>query len=116
GLPRRNSEPPSVWWHGAGGRAFSPPLWRAHPLDLRYQPIAMIAVCGFRRVPWRTAEEEQSMNEMFAQGDLLIERVADVEPSGTVMAPDATGVCVLAEGELTGDRLAIYDRVTVCRD
>ena len=37
------------------------------------------------------------MNEMFAQGDLLIERVADVEPSGTVMAPDATGVCVLAE-------------------
>ena len=30
------------------------------------------------------------MNEMFAQGDLLIERVADVEPSGTVMVPDAT--------------------------
>jgi hypothetical protein len=54
-------------------------------------------VCGFRGVPWRTAEEGQSMNEMFAQGDLLIERVADVEPSGTVMAPDATGVCVLAE-------------------
>jgi hypothetical protein len=49
----------------------------------------MIAVCGFRGVPWPTAEEEQSMNEMFAQGDLLIERVADVEPSGMVMAPDA---------------------------
>jgi hypothetical protein len=47
------------------------------------------------------------MNEMFAQGDLLIERVADVEPSGTVLAPDATGVCVLAEGELTGHRHAI---------
>src|SRR5204862_105547 len=30
------------------------------------------------------------MNEMFAQGDLLIERVADIEPSGTVLAPDAT--------------------------
>ena len=56
------------------------------------------------------------MNEMFAQGDLLIERVADVEPSGTVMAPDATGVCVLAEGELTGHRHAIYDRVTMFRD
>jgi hypothetical protein len=25
-----------------------------------------------------------------------------VEPSGTVMAPDAAGVRVLAEGELTG--------------
>ena len=32
------------------------------------------------------------MTEIFAQGDLLIERVADVEPSGTVIAPDATGV------------------------
>ena len=56
------------------------------------------------------------MNEMFAQGDLLIERVADVEPSGTVLAPDATGACVLAEGELTGHRHAIYDRVTMFRD
>jgi len=55
------------------------------------------------------------MNEMFAQGDLLIERVADVEPSGTMMAPD-TGVCVLAEGEFTGHRHAIYDRVTMFRD
>ena len=56
------------------------------------------------------------MNEMFAQGDLLIERVADVEPSGTVLAPDATGANVLAEGELTGHRHAIYDRVTMFRD
>jgi hypothetical protein len=56
------------------------------------------------------------MNEMFAQGDLLIERVADVEPSGTVLEPDATGACVLAEGELTGHRHAIYDRVTMFRD
>jgi hypothetical protein len=51
-----------------------------------------------------------------SQGDLLIERVADLEPSGTVMAPGATGVCVLAEGELTGHRHAIYDRVTMFRD
>jgi hypothetical protein len=39
-----------------------------------------------------------------------------VEPSGTVLAPDATGACVLAEGELTGHRHAIYDRVTMFRD
>ena len=56
------------------------------------------------------------MNEMFAQGDLLIERVADVEPSGTVLAADTTGATVLAEGELTGHRHAIYDRVTMFRD
>ena len=56
------------------------------------------------------------MNEMFAQGDLLIERVADVEPSGTMLAPDATGASVLAEGELTGHRHAIFDRVTMFRD
>ena len=56
------------------------------------------------------------MNEMFAQGDLLIERVADVEPSGTMLAPDATGAMVLAEGELTGHRHAIFDRVTMFRD
>jgi hypothetical protein len=56
------------------------------------------------------------MTEMFAQGDLLIERVADLEPSGTILAPDRTGATVLAEGELTGHRHAIYDRVTMFRD
>ncbi|MGE0852809.1 MAG: hypothetical protein AB7O44_24810 [Hyphomicrobiaceae bacterium] len=56
------------------------------------------------------------MNEMFAQGDLLIERVADVEPSGTILTADTSGVTVLAEGELTGHRHAIYDRVTMFRD
>jgi hypothetical protein len=56
------------------------------------------------------------MNEMFAQGDLLIERVADIEPTGTILAPDQTGAVVLAEGELTGHRHAIYDRVTMFRD
>ena len=47
------------------------------------------------------------MNETFAQGDLLIERVADAEPSGTLLAPDTTGAWVLAEGEVTGHRHAI---------
>ena len=56
------------------------------------------------------------MNEMFAQGDLLIERVADVEPSGAMMSADQTGAIVLAEGELTGHRHAIYERVTMFRD
>jgi hypothetical protein len=56
------------------------------------------------------------MTEMYAQGDLLIERVADVEPSGTILSPDAAGATVLAEGEHTGHRHAIYDRVTMFRD
>lgn len=56
------------------------------------------------------------MTEMYAQGDLLIERVADVEPSGTMVPPDATGALVLAEGEMTGHRHAIFERVTMFRD
>lgn len=56
------------------------------------------------------------MTEMYAQGDLLIERVADVEPSGTLVPPDATGALVLAEGEMTGHRHAIFERVTMFRD
>jgi hypothetical protein len=53
---------------------------------------------------------------MYAQGDLLIERVDDVEPSGATISPDASGVTVLAEGELTGHRHAIFERVTMFRD
>ena len=56
------------------------------------------------------------MPEMYAQGDLLIERVDDLEPSGTLVSPDATGATVLAEGELTGHRHAIFERVTMFRD
>lgn len=56
------------------------------------------------------------MNEMFAQGDLLIERVEDIEPSGVIVAADLTGAIVLAEGELTGHRHAIFDRVTMFRE
>lgn len=56
------------------------------------------------------------MNEMFAQGDLLIERVDDVEPSGTILKADTTGATVLAEGEVTGHRHAIFDRVTMFRE
>lgn len=56
------------------------------------------------------------MNEMFAQGDLLIERVEDIDPTGTIVPADSAGVVVLAEGELTGHRHAINDRVTMFRD
>lgn len=56
------------------------------------------------------------MTEIFAQGDLLIERVGDMRPSGTIVEPGGTGVTVLAEGEATGHRHAIHDRVTMFRD
>lgn len=56
------------------------------------------------------------MTEMYAQGDLLIERVRNVKPSGTMISPDANGALVLAEGELTGHRHAIFERATMFRD
>ena len=56
------------------------------------------------------------MAMMYAQGDLLIERVDDLEPSGTLISRDATGATVLAEGEFTGHRHAIFDRVAMFRD
>jgi hypothetical protein len=56
------------------------------------------------------------MTVMYAQGDLLIERVDDIVPSGTILSPDETGATVVAEGELTGHRHAIFERVTMFRD
>jgi hypothetical protein len=56
------------------------------------------------------------MTEIFAQGDLLLERVPDVSPSGMV-AQNADGTAmVLAEGEATGHRHAIWECVTMFRD
>jgi hypothetical protein len=56
------------------------------------------------------------MTEIFAQGDLLIERVPDVAPSGT-LAEAAEGVpLVLLEGEATGHCHAIGERATLFRD
>jgi hypothetical protein len=57
-----------------------------------------------------------NMTSLFAQGDLLIERVADIPPSGTLLNSGRDGAMVLAEGETTGHRHAIYDRVTMFRD
>jgi len=56
------------------------------------------------------------MTEIYAQGDLLIERVKDCNPSGTIISPDATGALVLAEGELSGHRHTIFEHATMFRD
>lgn len=56
------------------------------------------------------------MKDIFAQGDLLIERVSDVPVTGTVLRAGDDGAVVLAEGEVTGHRHAIFDRVTMFRD
>ena len=56
------------------------------------------------------------MTEIFAHGDLLIERVPDVAPSGTVEENADGAELVLAEGEATGHRHAIRERVTKFRD
>lgn len=56
------------------------------------------------------------MISLYAQGDLLIERVADIVPTGMVVAPVEDGAIVLAEGETSGHRHAIHDRVTMFRD
>lgn len=56
------------------------------------------------------------MNEIFAQGDLLIERVADRIASGSEISRSDDGALVLAEGEATGHRHAIFETVTMFRD
>lgn len=56
------------------------------------------------------------MPTLFAQGDILIERVTDIQPSGTILPPTLEGETVLAEGELTGHRHAIREAVTMFRD
>ena len=56
------------------------------------------------------------MSEIFAQGDLLIERVADVTPSGAVTENAEGAALVLLEGELTGHNHAVRERVTLFRD
>lgn len=56
------------------------------------------------------------MLELFAQGDLLVERVPDVQPSGSLVPPGSDGAVTLLEGEQTGHRHAIFDRVTMFRD
>src|ERR1700759_5494419 len=56
------------------------------------------------------------MTELFAQGDLLLERVPDVLPSGAVSQNADGAAMVLAEGEESGHRHAIREPVTMFRD
>lgn len=56
------------------------------------------------------------MAEIFAQGDLLLERVADVAPSGTIEENVEGVALVLAEGEASGHRHVVCERVTMFRD
>ena len=56
------------------------------------------------------------MTTLYAQGDLLIEPVKDIEPSGAMIEPMPMGVTVLAEGEATGHRHAFFEAVTMFRD
>ena len=56
------------------------------------------------------------MSKLYAQGDLLIEHVGDLAPSGTAIDSLPTGVTVLAEGEATGHRHAFMQPVTMFRD
>jgi hypothetical protein len=56
------------------------------------------------------------MTEIFAQGDLLLERVDDVAPSGAVEQNMEGAALVLLEGEATGHAHAIRERVTLFRD
>jgi hypothetical protein len=56
------------------------------------------------------------MSPIYAQGDILIERVDEVLCCGTLIDRDADGALVLARGETTGHRHAIFDRVMMFRD
>jgi hypothetical protein len=56
------------------------------------------------------------MTTLYAQGDVLIEHVEDCPINGIIAPTGADGATVLAEGEVTGHRHAIYDRITMFRD
>jgi hypothetical protein len=57
---------------------------------------------------------ETSMKELYAQGDLLIERVADRVSKGAASATECS--VVLAEGELTGHNHTAMGRIAFFRD
>ncbi len=56
------------------------------------------------------------MRDLYAQGDVLIERLDELLPSGHLPPADTDGSFVLAEGELTGHCHSIHGRVTMFRD
>jgi hypothetical protein len=76
----------------------------------------MEAHCLFVTEAKSDKERSTVMSCLYAQGDLLIERIADIPVSGASVEPDADGASVLLEGETTGHRHAIYEQVTMFRD
>jgi hypothetical protein len=60
------------------------------------------------------------MLRLCAQGDILVERVADAPVSGRTLrvadAAGAAGAVVVAEGELSGHRHTLFGCVTLYRD
>ena len=55
------------------------------------------------------------MKDLYAQGDILLERVADAKPTNPINV-DPDGAVVLARGEVTGHRHAFYGGATMFRD
>ena len=56
------------------------------------------------------------MTELYAQGDLLFERLTLANVSGTIVDPGEDGGHLLAEGEATGHKHVIYGQVCMFRD
>ena len=56
------------------------------------------------------------MSQLFAQGDVLFERVLDVEPSGAIVTAEQGRGHILAEGEATGHFHAIRNHIAFFRD
>jgi hypothetical protein len=57
------------------------------------------------------------MSKIYAQGDVILERVEDAPASGTPIKTDPDGAVVLARGEVTGHRHAFYGgQVAMFRD
>lgn len=53
--------------------------------------------------------------ELFAQGDIILERVPDAAPKEPI-GVDPDGAVVLARGEVTGHRHAFYSGAVMFRD
>src|SRR5262249_7743869 len=53
-----------------------------------------------------------AMEELYAKGDLVLERVADRSPAGTVVENVEAGPIILAEREASGHRHAVYGLAT----
>jgi hypothetical protein len=61
-------------------------------------------------------QKEPTMSRFYFQGDVCIERVDDAPVSGALVEPDLDGATVLARGETTGHRHAIYGGAVMFRD